>query len=138
MATSNKTYQFVEDLATKKHNLATDTLKVVLTNTAPTVSSTNLASLVDLSTGGGYTAGGATVTTTSCVQTSGTLKLVVQDVVFTATTGFGPFRYAVLTNASAAGQLVIGWYDYGSSISLLAGETFTVDFDQTGGVLTIA
>lgn len=137
MAVFNKIYKFSEDIAQKKHNLATDQLKVVLTNTAPTVNSTNLASLVDLTTGGGYTAGGANVTTTSCVQTTGVTKLVLQDVVFTATTGFGPFRYAVLTNATAAGQLVIGWYDYGSSISLLANETFTVDFDQTNGVLTL-
>jgi hypothetical protein len=138
MAAFNKTYQFVEDLAQKKHNLASDTLKVVLTNTAPTTASTNLASLTDLSTGGGYTAGGGTVSTTSCVQTTGTLKLICAPTVFTATTGFGPFRYAVLTNATAAGQLVIGWYDYGSSISLGASETFTVSFDGTNGVLTVA
>jgi hypothetical protein len=138
MATFNKVNIFVQDLANKVHNLGADVLKVVLTNTAPTAASTNLASLVDLTTGGGYTAGGGAVSTTSCVQTAGTLKLVVADLVFTATTGFGPFRYAVLTNSTAAGQPVIGWYDYGSSISLQASETFTVDFDQANGVLTIA
>ena len=60
------------------------------------------------------------------------------DVLFTATTGFGPFRYAVLYNDTATNDELIGWYDYGSSATLLALETFTVDFDPSAGVLTLA
>lgn len=137
MATFNKVDIFVQDLAQKQHNLATDVLKVALTNTAPTSTSTVVtAGTTDLATGGGYTAGGGTVTTTSCVQTTGIVKLLVQNLVFTATTGFGPFRYAILHNSTNLNK-IIGWYDYGSSISLQASETFTVNFDQTNGVLTI-
>lgn len=152
MAAFNKFNQFVEDLANKVHNLATDQLKIMLTNTAPNAADVRFDTSVDfrleatsnaadLTTGGGYTAGGANVTTTSAVQTGGTLKLVCADLVFTATTGFGPFRYAVLFNStagSASARPLIGWWDYGSAVTLLALETFTVDLDQTNGVLTLA
>lgn len=139
MATFNKFNSFVEDVAEKVHNLGADTLKVVLTNTLPVNTNTILANITQVANGGGYTTGGNTATTISSAQTSGTYKLVLGDVVFTATTGFGPFRYAVLYNDTPTSPVdpLIGWYDYGSSISLAASETFTVDFDPTNGVLTI-
>jgi hypothetical protein len=62
---------------------------------------------------------------------------VLADVVFTATGSMGPFRYAVLHNDTATNDELIGWWDYGSSITLASGETFTVDFDPTNGVLTV-
>lgn len=137
MAVFNKVDIFVQDLAQKQHNLNADVLKVALTNTAPTAASTTVtAGTTDLATGGGYTAGGGTPTNSGATQSGGILKLTLQDLVFTATTGFGPFRYAILYN-STTGNKIIGWYDYGSSISLQASETFTVDFDTTNGVLTI-
>jgi len=49
----------------------------------------------------------------------------------------GPFRYAVLYNDTAANDPLIAWWDYGTSITLGAGDTFAVDFDPTTGVLTI-
>lgn len=138
MATFNKFNCFVEDVAEKVHNLGTDTLKVYLTNTLPVATNTVYNTPADLTTGGGYTAGGAQATQVSSAQTSGTYKLVLNDPVFTATTGFGPFRYAVLYNDTSASKSLIGWSDYGSSISLLALETFTVDFDAANGIFTIA
>lgn len=138
MAALNKVYSFTEALAEKVHNLGSDVLKVALTNTAPTTAITQLSGITQISAGNGYTSGGNTATQSSSAQTTGTYKLVLADVVFTATGAMGPFRYAVLYNDSATNKEVIGWYDYGSSITLASGETFTVDFDATNGVVTLA
>lgn len=140
MATFNKFNSFVEDLAEKVHNLGADTLKVALTNTAPTAANTILGNITQISAGNGYTTGGNTASITSSSQTSGTYKLVLGDVTFTATGSMGPFRYAVLYNDTPTSPVdpLIGWYDYGSSITLAANETFTVDFDPSTGALTIA
>ena len=138
MATFNKFESFVEAVAEKVHNLGSDTLKVLLTNSAPSASNTVKANLTEISAGNGYTAGGTAATISSSSQTSGTYKLVLADVVFTASGGsIGPFRYAVLYNDTATNDELIGWWDYGSSITLASGETFTVDFDATTGVLTL-
>lgn len=128
----------MEAVAEKVHNLGSDTLKVLLTNSAPVATNTVKANLTEISAGNGYTAGGTAATISSSSQTSGTYKLVLADVVFTASGGsIGPFRYAVLYNDTATNDELIGWWDYGSSITLASGETFTVDFDGTTGVLTI-
>ena len=140
MATFNKYNCFVENLAEKVHNLQSDTLKVALTNTAPTAADTvwNTTVYPAPVAANGYTSGGNSLTVSSSSQTSGTYKLVIADTVFTATSGgIGPFRYVVLYNSTASGA-VIGYYDYGSSITLADTETFTVDFDAANGVLTIA
>lgn len=141
MASFNKFQPFVEYLAEKVMDLGSDTLKVMLTNSAPVATNGLKADLTDITAGNGYTAGGTQATISSSSQTSGTYKLVLADVVFTASGGtIGPFRYAVLyddTPTSPADPL-IGWWDYGSSITLNSGDTFTVDFSPTNGVLTIA
>ncbi len=138
MASFNKFQSFVEALAEKKHNLGADTLKVLLTNVAPVNTNTVKGDLTEISAGNGYTAGGTAVTVTSSAQSSGTYKLLANDVVFTASGGsIGPFRYAVIYNDTAASDELIGWWDYGSSLTLLNGETFTVNFDDTNGILTL-
>lgn len=139
MATFNKFNAFVEDLAEKVHNLGSDTLRILLTNSAPVAGNSVKGDLTEISAGNGYTAGGTAATTSSSAQTSGTYKLVLADVVFTASGGtIGPFRYAVLYNDTSASDSLIGWWDYGSSITLATTETFTVDFDGTAGVMTLA
>lgn len=140
MATFQKFNQFPEDLAEKVHNLQSDTLKVMLVNSAPVATNAVKADLTEISAGNGYTAGGTAATVSSSAQSSGTYKLVLADVVFTASGAVGPFRYAVLYNdtPTSPADPLIGFWDYGSSISLANGETFTVDFDGTNGVLTIA
>lgn len=139
MATFNKFNSFVEDVAEKVHNLGADTLKVMLTNSAPSASNTVKANLTEISAGNGYTAGGSAVTITGSSQTSGTYSLVGTDLVFTASGGtIGPFRYAVLYNdtPTSPADPLIGWWDYGSSLTLASGETFTVDFGSS--ILTLA
>ena len=138
MATFNKINSFVEDVHEKVHNLGADTLKVMLTNSAPVATNTIKGNLTEIGAGNGYTAGGTQATISSSAQTSGTYKLVLADGVFTASGGtIGPFRYAVLYNDTPTSPLdpLIGWYDYGSAVTLQANETFTVDFDATNGVI---
>lgn len=141
MATYNKHQQFVEDVAEKVHNLGADTLKVLLCNTAPVATNSIKGNLTEISAGNGYSAGGTAATISSSAQSSGTYKLVLADVVFTASGGsIGPFRYPDLYNdtPTSPADPLIAWWDYGSSITLANGESFTTDFDATNGVLTIA
>lgn len=136
MAALNKVNSFTEALAEKKHDLGSDELMVALTNTAPTAAgSAVLADITEIS----YTnLSSRVITTTASAQTSGTYKLTLQDLELTASGSVGPFRYVVLYNNTAANKELIGWYDYGSSITLANGEKFTVDFDGTNGCLTLA
>ena len=134
MAAFQKFNCFVGDLGLKLHNLNTDVLKVYLTNATPVASNTVYNTPADLTTGGGYTAGGSSTSNTYS-QTSGTGNLGGADITFTATTGFGPFRYAVLYNFTSATQPLIGFWDYGSAVTLGALETFT--WDMTTTILTI-
>lgn len=141
MATFNKFHSFVEALAEKKHDLGADTFKVQLLNTAPDadLDSVETDLPADLTTGFGYTSGGVSVgTAVSSAETAGVYKLTLTDKVITAAGGaIGPFRYVVLMNDTATNDELIGYYDYGSSITLNDTETLTIDFDAAGGVLTI-
>jgi hypothetical protein len=138
MAAYNKIESFVEAIAEKVHNLGSDTLKVVLSNSATLATNTVLANITQIANGNGYTTGGTAATISSSAQTSGTYKLTLADVTFTASGSLGPFRYATLYNDTATNDELIAWWDYGSSVTLASGDTFTVDFDATNGVLTIA
>jgi hypothetical protein len=141
MASFNKFNSFVEHLAEKVHDLGADSLKVLLTNSAPSASNTIKSDLTEISSGNGYTAGGHAPTISSSSQTSGTYKLVLADLTITASGGsVGPFRYFVLYNdtPTSPADPLIGWWDYGSSITLADGESVTVDFSASNGALQIA
>lgn len=142
MASYSKFNCFVLDVASAKHEMQTGTThvyKVYLTNTAPVATNTVYNTPSDLSTANGYTAGGASIGTITGSQTSGTFKFIGgTDPAWTASGGsIGPFRYAVLYNDTSATKPLIGYWDYGSSITLASGNSFTVDLDQSNGVLTI-
>ena len=135
MASYNKFNSFVEAVAEKKHNLGSDQLVVALTNSAPSATNSVLTDITEID----YTnCSSRNLTTSSSSQTSGTYKLVVNDITLTASGGtVGPFRYVVIYNDTAANDELIAYYDYGSSITLADGETLSIDFDGTNGVLTI-
>jgi hypothetical protein len=140
LAPFNKYNSFIDEIAKGGHNLATAIFKLALTNTAPNAASDtvwNTTVAPPPAAANGYTAGGNTLTTTSATTTAGVFRLVLVDTVFTAAGGaIGPFRYVILYNSSATNKLV-GYYDYGSSVSLSDTETFTSDFDNVNGVLTV-
>jgi len=138
MAAFNKFNQFVEDIAKGVHNLATGALTIALTATAnaPVATNSILGNLTQIA----YTnLSSRLCTTTSCTQTSGVLKLLIVDLVLTASGAVAAFQYVVLYNdtPTSPADPLIGWYDYGSALTLASGETFTIDFDGTNGVLTI-
>lgn len=143
MASYNKYQCFVEHLAEKVHNLASDTLKVMLSNTAPDAAADTVRADADeIAAGNGYTAGGNIAAQASSEQTSGTYKLTLNDpATWTAAGGsIGPFRYVILYNdtPTSPADPLISYWDYGTSITLNIGETFTADLDGTAGTLTVA
>jgi hypothetical protein len=135
MAVFNKFNPFVEAVAEKVHNLGSDQLTLALTNTLPTSANSVLADITQIT----YTnLSTRNLTTSASSQTGGLYKLVVNDITLTSTGGStGPFRYLVVYNSTAAGGPLIGWYDYGSSLTLNSGESLAVDFDGTNGLLTL-
>lgn len=138
MATFNKYYKGVEALV-EGINAGSDTWKVALSNRAPVVATDDtLATATEISAGNGYTAGGNTASTSSSTQTSGTYKLVLTSPsTWTATGGsIGPFRYAILYDSTT--NNLVGYWDYGSAVTLADGESFSVVLDGTNGVFTVA
>ena len=130
-----KFYSFVEAVAEKKHDLGADQLKLALTNTAPSQSNTQLSDITEIS----YTnLSSRNVTTSSSSQTSGTYRLKLTDSTLTASGAVAGFRYIILYNDTSASDLLIGYWDYGSTITLTNGQTVPLDFDGTNGVLSLA
>ena len=138
----SSTFTTVDDLAEQigkaVHNFASHTFKVALTNSAPSASNTILADITQISTGGGYTAGaggGYTLSGVGYTETSGTATLTHTDLVITATgASVGPFRYIVSYNdtATSPAAALVGWLDYGSSLTLADTETLTLDVGASG------
>lgn len=142
MAAFNKFNCFVLDVSSALHDMKTGTshaYRVYLTNTAPVAANTVYNTPADLPTSNGYAAGGVGVGTITGAQTSGTFRFAgASDPAWTASGGsIGPFQYAVLYNFTSPTKPLIGWWDYGTPITLTNGNTFTVDLDQVNGILTI-
>lgn len=137
MATFNKFQQFSEDVAHGVHDLGSDQLAVALcaAANAPEATDAVLADLTQIT----YTnLSSRNITTASSGQTTGTYALALTDLVLTASGSVGPFRYAVIYNdtPTSPADPLVGYYDYGSEVTLANGETFTLDFGAS--VLTLA
>jgi hypothetical protein len=139
MAAFVKYETFTENLSEKVHDLDLDTIKVLLTNTAPNVSThATKADVTEISAGNGYTAGGDD-TQNATSRTGGITSITGVDIVFTASGGtIGPFRYAILYNdtPTSPADPLIGYWDYGANVTLQSSETFTVDFGTSMFTIT--
>jgi hypothetical protein len=139
MATFNKTQQFVEDLAEGVHNLQTGALTVFLTTNAnaPVATNATLSAITQIS----YTnLSSRVITVSSSAQSSGTYKLVCTDLVLTASGAVATFRWVGIYNdtPTSPADPIICYFDHGSDVTLASGETETLDFDGTNGLLQIA
>lgn len=132
MATFNKFQQFVEDLGDGVHSLkaAGHTLKFYLSNAAPNAATHAVkADIAEITNQNGYTA--PVDIQNDASESGGTLTVTAVDATVTASGGtVGPFQYVVIYNEdpTSPADPLIGWYDYGSAITLNDGESFTVDF----------
>lgn len=114
-------------------NAGSDTWKIALSATINAADTTFVAGTTDLATSGGYTAGGNTAAVSSASQSAGTFKLVLSSpTAWTASGGGFTFRYIILYNFT--NLVPVGYWDYGSSQAVAAGETVTVTLDGTNGV----
>lgn len=137
MATYNKYQDYAEQLNKGVHDWSTHSFFATLSNTAPDAANDAvLGDAAEIAAGNGFVAGGMALDTVTLTETGGTAKVTIADEVLTASGAIGPFRYVIIYNGtptSPADPLVCN-YDYGSSISLANGETFTIDFDATNGL----
>lgn len=140
MPAFNKFNQLVKDMVDGVHDFDGHVFKVMLTNTTPVATNTVRSNLAEISAGNGYNAGGVTVTVTTSV-TGSTAKITCSDATFQASGGpMAAFRFAVLYNDSPTSPAdpLVGFWDYGQSVTLQDGETLTFDADATLGILTVA
>lgn len=129
MATPQKFDRFVTDLALGVHNLNLDAVKVYLSNDPPAATDTVKTDVTEIGIANGYT--GAVDIMATVTQNAGVMEMSASDVVITASGGnVGPFRYVIMYNDTPSSPLdpLIVWIDYGSSLTLVAGEMFTIDF----------
>ena len=126
----------------KLHNLGADALTIALcaTANAPVATNTVLANLTQIAYTNVVTTPNATrvIGLTSSSLSGTTYKLILPDMTITATGGaIAAFQYIVVYNDTATNDELCWWYDYGSALTLLTGETLLIDFDAAGAI-TIA
>lgn len=140
MAAFNKFNLTVEDWLKGATAYNSDTFKALLTNTAPVATNHVYGDISanELASGNGYTTGGATVTISSVTNSSGTETVVATAAspTWTGTGSMGPFRYVVIYDSSATTKTLQCWFDFGSSITLASGDTFTLNFGANLFTLT--
>jgi hypothetical protein len=143
MPTASKFTNYAEQKVRGNHNWGTDTFKLFLTNTVPTAGMQKLADVTGhLTTGGGYTGGaggGVALTTVTVTDNAGSAEVKADQVVVTASGTIGPFRYYGIYNDTQTAPFADGlvlWWDHGSSVTLNAGDSFTVKFSNaTNGII---
>lgn len=139
MATFTFFHEFKKFLGDGTIDLDSHTFKAVLTNTAPSAANdTQLSNITQIANGSGYLTGGVTLASVTWLETgsgTGVWRWNAADFGWVASGGnIGPFRYIVIyddTPTSPADPLV-GYYDYGTNLTVTDGNGFTVDIGANG------
>lgn len=125
---------FGENVAEKKIDLS-GTLKLALTNVAPSAANTQLSDITQIAAGGGYSTGGFSLTVTSSSQAAGLYKLILAVLQIVSAGLIATWRYGVIYDDASTGDLLIGYVDTGSTHDLGVVYALSLNFDQSAGVL---
>lgn len=150
MATGIKIADFAEAIAEKVHNLASDSIRIALSNTAPAAEASNptatgngvLANVTQIS----YTNYSDNLTVDRVLESvtsdeaGGTWTLDAGNFIITASGGaLASFRYIYIYNdtPTSPADPLIAVFDHGSAISLADTQTATITVNVSG-LATIA
>ena len=126
---------FVANIANGNYNLGSDSIKVVLTDVAPTATNNSYSDLTPISM---TNLSAQVFTTASSSQSGGTYKLMLNALTLTASGTVPQWRYIVVFDNTPASHQLIGWFDYGSEVNMLNTDTLTITPDQTNGFIQLA
>lgn len=113
-------------------NCNTDAFRLMLTSDAPVVGTDSLkADRTEISAAGGYANKLLTTTWAETGAGVGTWRLSGgADQTWTASgAAFDVFRYVDLYDDTVASDPLVGYWDYGSNLTLNDGDSFTVNLD---------
>lgn len=146
--TFSKVADFVEAAMEGAHNLASDTIQIALSNTAPAAETSN-----PLASGNGVLANVTQISYSNYTDTNGSPRVLdsvtsnesggtytfdAADFTITATPGaIAQFQYIYVFNQTATNDELIGYWALDSAIDLAAGESLAVTFNGSG-IFTVA
>lgn len=122
---------FLTDLTKAVHNLPSDAITAVLSNTNIDVTTGHASSgITEIANGNGYSTGGVTITSPAItVPTAGTVMFDCDDFEWTSSgSGMAAFQYGYLVLNS---KIMAKW-DHGSSLTVPAGAKYHVNVDTNG------
>ncbi len=143
MATFLPVNVLVDNLSAGVHVIGTNVIKAMLTNVAPSQSTTAVKTdVTEIAAGNGYTAGGVNVNCTkSRTGNVETISITPPNPTWTANTGnMATFQWVVFYDDTAAGKPVLGFYDRGVPTSLngATGETYQIQASDIGTLTATA
>jgi hypothetical protein len=130
-------HEFKKYLGNKEVDMDSDAFKAVLSNTAPSAANNLvLADITQIANGNGYVTGGLALAGLTWAETgsgTGIWQWTVNDFTWTAAGGsIANFQYIVIYDDTHASDALVGYYDYGSVVTVTVGNAFTVDIGANG------
>jgi len=137
MATYNKFEQTVEDWQEGVYSASTDQFIIALTTNAnaPTATDSVLTDLTQISYAN---LSSRNLTTATSGQTGGIFTQLFSDLVLTASGAVATFRFVVIYNdtPTSPADPLLAFYDFGSDLTLVSGESLTIDFTTSTYTVT--
>lgn len=141
MATFTFFHEFKKFVADGTIDLDGHVFKLYLSNDAPVVGTDTIkTNVTEIAATGGYVMKTLTTTWAETGAGTGVWRFATNaDQTWTASGGsIGPFQYVVLFDDTAASDELVGYFDYGSALTLNDGDSFTTDLDANFSFFTLS